>query len=61
MKDVKCWCCEYFYYIDPQIIKEGDFIGLCEKKLCKVFGGSKVCENFIIQQGLHINPRLNKT
>ncbi len=60
MKVVKCWCCEHFYYFDPQEFKAIEFVGLCIKKRCKVYGSSDVCDDFEIKQGLCINRVIPK-
>ena len=52
MKEVLCWCCEYFYLLTDAKV-QGEISGECLKKKEIVNGSDRVCEQFLIKSGLH--------
>ena len=55
MKEVLCWCCHYFIPAKKMKIINGNFInGKCKYNRLPRFSGDKICENFILRDGLHL-------
>ena len=52
MKEVLCWCCEYFNLLTDAKV-QGQIYGECLKKEVVVNGDDRVCELFLINSGLY--------
>lgn len=52
MREVECWCCQYFVvnYKDNHSLYP---IGLCSLKSKETYLTDKVCEEFILSSGLY--------
>lgn len=52
MKEVLCWCCEYFNLLTDAKV-QGQIYGECLKKQVVVNGDDRVCELFLLNSGLY--------
>lgn len=51
MKEVLCWCCEYFW-------QESELDGKCKLYFTKVSPSDRVCRRFLLNSGLHTERKI---
>ena len=61
MSEVRCWCCEYYILIDnPYVLHFDNLYGICKRKRELCYMHNKICDFFVLRQGLHTNKAIPK-
>ena len=59
MKDVVCWCCEYFDFYENLEIFNGKFVnGNCKYTNSPCLSDNSVCKEFILRSGLFTKRKI---
>lgn len=62
MREVLCWCCEHFTLSDNELSEffKKSATGICCLTGLEIPVYNRVCENFIINKGLHTKRTIPK-
>ena len=61
MAEVRCWCCKHFVMIENlSMLRCTDLYGICKHKNKPCYLQSKVCNFFVLRQGLYTNKTIPK-